>query len=202
MENQLIIAIGREYGSGGHDIAEKLAKELGLKLYDKEIIQEAAKRFKYGEDVLEYYDEKPVNSVLFQLDMETFMQEMSMEDSVEKGVALAEFAVIREKSEQESFVIVGRCAEHILKDKDIISVFIRADDDWKLKRIQEKYDLREDDAAAIIKRNNNVRRCYHNFYCDDTWGSAMGYDLCLNSATFGVDGCVDIIKACVEQKKK
>lgn len=106
MEKQVIITIGREFGSGGHEIAKKISEELGIQLYDKEIIDEAAKKFHFDENVLAYYDEKPVNSVLFPLSLDSLPY--GMEDSVEKRAAIAEFSVIREKSETESFVIVGR----------------------------------------------------------------------------------------------
>jgi len=200
MDKQLIVTIGREFGSGGHDIAESLAAELGIQLYDKEIIDEAAKRFHFDENVLAYYDEKPVNSVLFPLSLDSLPY--GLDDSVEKRTAIAEFSVIREKSEHESFVIVGRCAEHILKDKDILSVFISAEEKDKIARICRKFRLNESDAAALIKRSNNVRRHYHDYYCDDPWGSSNTYDICLNSSMFGVEGCVSLIKACIEAKEK
>lgn len=195
MDKQMIITIGREFGSGGYEIAKRVSEELGIKLYDKEIISEVAKKFHYDENVLAYYDEKPVNSVLFPLSLDSFPY--GIEESVEKRAAIAEFSIIREKSETESFVVVGRCAEHILKDKDILSVFISADYKDKVARICKKFNLNESDASSLINRSNNVRKHYHDFYCDDPWGSAATYDLCLNSSLFTIDGCVKIIKECV-----
>ena len=199
MEKQIIVTIGREFGSGGHEIAKKLADELGIKLYDKEIIKAAAEKFHFDENVLEYYDEKPINSVLFPLKLDSLPY--GAEESVEKRAAVAEFSVIREKSEKESFVIVGRCAEHILRDKDIVSVFISAEKKDKVARICEKYNLGEMDAAALINRNDSIRKHYHDFYCDDTWADATSYSLCLSSSTFGIDGCVELIKQSVALKK-
>lgn len=200
MEKQLIITIGREFGSGGREIAKKLSQELGIQLYDKELISEAAKKFHFDENVLAYYDEKPVNSVLFPLSLDSLPY--GMEDSVEKRAAIAEFSVIRERSEEDSFVIVGRCAEHILKDKDIISVFIHGEKEDKIARICERYHLNEADAEALINRSDNVRRHYHDFYCDDAWGSAATYDLCVNSSLVGIDGCVELIKKFIELKNQ
>lgn len=196
MEGQLIVTIGREFGSGGHEIAKKLSEEFGIRLYDKEIISEAAKKFHFDENVLAYYDEKPVNSVLFPLSLDSLPY--GMEESVEKRAAIAEFSVIRERSETESFVIVGRCAEYILKDKDIVSVFICAEREDKIARICERYHLNEKDAEALINRSDNVRRHYHDFYCDGAWGSAAAYDLCMNSSQVGIEGCVEVIKKYVE----
>lgn len=192
MEKQTIVTIGREFGSGGHEIARKLAEALNIQLYDKELISEAAKKFNFDENVLAYYDEKPVNSVLFPLNLDALPY--GMEDSVEKRAALAEFSVIREKSETESFVIVGRCAEHILRDKDIVSVFITANQKDKVARICDKFNLSETDAEALITRSDNVRKHYHDFYCDEPWGKATGYSICLNSSVFGIDGCVKLLK--------
>lgn len=198
MEKQVIITIGREFGSGGHEIAKKVSEDLGIQLYDKEIIEEAARKFHFDENVLAYYDEKPVNSVLFPLSLDSLPY--GIEDSVEKRAAIAEFSIIREKSEAESFVIVGRCAEHILKDKDIISIFICADIRDKIARICEKFNLNETDAEALINRSDNVRKHYHDFYCDDEWGKASTYDLCLNSSLLGIDGCVKVIEECIKLK--
>ena len=200
MEEQVIITIGREFGSGGREIAEKLSEELGITLYDKKLIQSAAEKFHFDENVLAYYDEKPVNSVLFPLNLA--MLPYSVGDSVEERAAVAEFSVIREKSEIESFIVVGRCAEHILKDKDILSVFISADPKDRIARICKKYDLYDHDAKALINRSNNVRRHYHDYYCDNPWGEATTYDLCLNSSFFGIDGCVKLIKESIQLHKK
>lgn len=199
MEKQVIITIGREFGSGGHEIAEKLSKELGIMLYDKDLIKSAADKFHFDENVLAYYDEKPVNSVLFPLNLSTLPYAVG--DSVEERAAVAEFSIIREKSETESFVVVGRCAEHILKDKDIISVFISADPKDRIDRVCKKYDLYEHDADALINRSNNVRKHYHDYYCDDPWGDATTYDICLNSSLFGIDGCVKLIMESVKLHK-
>ncbi len=196
MEKQIIITIGREFGSGGHEIAEKLSKELGIILYDRELIRTAAEKFHFDENVLAYYDEKPIHSVLFPLNLA--MLPYAIGDSVEERAAVAEFSVIREKSEKESFIVVGRCAEHILKDKDIISVFISANEKDRIDRICKKYDLYENDAKALISRNNNVRKHYHDYYCDEPWGSATTYHLCLNSSIFGIDGRVELIKESVK----
>jgi cytidylate kinase len=198
MEKQIIITIGREFGSGGHDIARGLSEELDIQLYDKELIREAAKKFNFDENVLAYYDEKPVNSVLFPLNLDALPY--GMDESVEKRAAIAEFSVIREKSEKESFVIVGRCAENILKDKEIVSVFITAYEKDKIARICEKFNLTETDAKALINRSDNVRKHYHDFYCDEPWGNAKNYSLCLNSSIYGIDGCIKLIKECVEMR--
>jgi cytidylate kinase len=195
MEKQIIITIGREFGSGGHEIARKLSEELDIQLYDKELISEAAKKFNFDENVLAYYDEKPVNSVLFPLNLDALPY--GMDESVEKRAAIAEFSVIREKSEKESFVIVGRCAENILKDKKIVSVFITADEEDKVARISKKFSLSETDAKALITRSDSVRKHYHDFYCEEPWGNAKNYNICLNSSTYGIEGCVKLIKECV-----
>lgn len=187
MEKQLIISIGREFGSGGHEIAERLAKHYNVPLYDKEIFDHIEDDSFIDKDVAKYFDEKPVNPVFYPISMDG--QYMPLEQTVANHV----FNFIRKKAdeEQESFVIVGRCAEYVLRDNpNMISIFILSDKEAKIQRVMEKYDLDERAAYSKMKKADKMRKTYHNFYSDGKWGDSRSYDLCVNSATLGIDNTV------------
>lgn len=176
MDKQVIIAISREYGSAGHEIAEKVARDLGLKLYDRNMLDDISKDKDIHVEYLEKYDEKPKK--LF-----SSRRVGAYTNSIEEIIAEMQFDYLREKADTgESFVIVGRCAETVLKDrKGLISVFILGNYEVKLKRIMDKYHLSETDAATKIKRHDKHRKQYHNHYSDGKWGDSRLYDLCINS---------------------
>lgn len=194
MDKQVIIAISREYGSAGHEIAEKVAKDLGLKLYDRNMLDDISKDKDIHVEYLEKYDEKPKK--LF-----SSRRVGAYTNSIEEIIAEMQFDYLREKADTgESFVIVGRCAETVLKDrKGLISVFILGNYEVKLKRIMDKYHLSETDAATKIKRHDKHRKQYHNHYSDGKWGDSRLYDLCINSSHLGIDKTAIIIKDYIKE---
>ena len=194
MDKQVIIAISREYGSAGHEIAEKVARDLGLKLYDRNMLDDISKDKDIHVEYLEKYDEKPKK--LF-----SSRRVGAYTNSIEEIIAEMQFDYLREKADTgESFVIVGRCAETVLKDrKGLISVFILGNYEVKLKRIMDKYHLSETDAAAKIKRHDKHRKQYHNHYSDGKWGDSRLYDLCINSSHLGIDKPAVIIKDYIKE---
>ena len=195
---QNIIAIGREFGSGGHIVAQRLAEHYGIPLYSKEMLAEIAKDGEYSEDVLERFDEKPVNLVFIPTPMGT------NNISLEQGVALSEFNFLRKKAdvEKESFVVLGRCAEEILSENpNLTSIFILSDKESKIKRIMEREGLDEKQAANKMKKVDKMRKTYHNFYSENKWGDSRAYDLCINTSKTGIDNAVNLIIQYVNARK-
>ena len=194
MDKQVIIAISREYGSGGHEIAEKVAKDLGLKLYDRNMLDDIAKDKDIHIDYLEKYDEKPRN--IF-----NSRKVGSFTNSYEQIIAEMQFDYIREKANAgESFVIVGRCSETVLKGNEaLISIFILGNTETKIKRIMDKYHLNEADAIAKIKRHDKHRKQYHNRHSNGKWGDSRLYDICINSSRLGADKTAVIIKDYIKE---
>ena len=199
MSDQIIIAIGREFGSGGHKIAKKLAEELGLNFYDRRMLDELAEKKNIRIEFLEKYDEEPRK--LFgarSVDART----KSYSNSIEEIIAEMQFEYIKEKADMgESFVIVGRCAEEVLKGrKGLISIFILGDFEDKVKRTMEKFGIDEKEAVIKNKRHDKTRKKYHNVHSEGKWGDSRTYDLCINSSKLGIDGTVDLLKKYIGER--
>ena len=198
MDNKMIITIGRQYGSAGLEIGKKLAEELGVNLYDKEMLKRAAKESGLCEELFETHDEKPTNSFLYSLVMDTYSLGYSSSSyadmPINHKVFLAQFDAIKKIADEGPCVMVGRCADYALEDrKNVINVFIYADMDQRIRRIAQKYDLTDAKAKDIIVKTDIKRASYYNYYTNKEWGDAKGYDLCLNSGKLGVYGTVKVI---------
>lgn len=198
MENKMIITIGRQYGSAGLEIGKKLSEELGVNLYDKEMLKRAAKESGLCEELFETHDEKPTNSFLYSLVMDTYSLGYSSSSyadmPINHKVFLAQFDTIKKIANEGPCVMVGRCADYALEDyKNVINVFIYADMDQRIRRIAQKYDLTDAKAKDIIVKTDKKRASYYNYYTNKEWGNAKGYDLCLNSGKLGVYGTVKAI---------
>ena len=193
---QLLIAIGREFGSGGREIAEKLGERLGITVYDKNMLDEIAERYGFNRELLDEHEETPVN-VLFSRKIRGFSS------SIEEVIAQRQFELIKEKADNgESFVIVGRCAEHVLKGrKGLHTFFIRGDADMKCRHVMSKYSLEERDAQELMRRRDRQRKNFHNFYCEGKWGDSRNYDLCVNASALGVEGSVELLCKYLELKE-
>ena len=158
-----IYTIGREFGSGGREVGEKLAAKLGIKLYDKELLQQAAKDSGFCEEIFENHDEKPTNSFLYSLVMDTYSVSgysaaPFLDMPLNHKVFLAQFETIKKIAEKESCVIVGRCADYALSDNpDCINVFIHADLDVRIKNVSRNLNITENKARDIINKINSVQ---------------------------------------------
>ena len=197
-EKKTIITIGRQYGSGGHDIGEALAKELGVKLYDKDMLKRAAKESGLCEELFESHDEKPTNSFLYSLVMDTYSLGYSAgtfsDMPINHKVFLAQFDAIKKIADEESCVMVGRCADYALEEYDnVINIFVYADLDKRVRRVAREFNITDAKAKDICLKNDKKRASYYNYYTNKEWGNATGYDLCINSAKLGVDGAVKAI---------
>lgn len=206
-KTNLIITIGRQYGSAGYEIGKKLASDLGVKLYDKEMLKRAAKESGFSEELFETHDERPTNSFLYSLVMDTYSLGFSSgtyaDMPINHKVFLAQFDTIKKIAEEESCVMVGRCADYALEEYDnVINIFVYADLEQRIRRVAREFDISDAKAKDIITKNDKKRASYYNYYTNKTWGEAKGYDLCINSAKLGIDGAVEVIKQYIETRKQ
>lgn len=198
MENK-IYTIGREFGSGGREVGEKLAAKLGIKLYDKELLQQAAKDSGFCEEIFENHDEKPTNSFLYSLVMDTYSVSgysaaPFLDMPLNHKVFLAQFETIKKIAEKESCVIVGRCADYALSDNpDCINIFIHADLDVRIKNVSRNLNITENKARDIINKTDKQRASYYNYYTSKKWGDSKSYNLSLDAGKLGTDNCVEMI---------
>lgn len=194
-----IYTIGREFGSGGREVGEKLAQKLGIKLYDKELLQQAAKDSGFCEEIFENHDEKPTNSFLYSLVMDTYSVSgysaaPFLDMPLNHKVFLAQFETIKKIAEKESCVIVGRCADYALSDNpNCINVFIHADLDVRIKNVSRNLNITENKARDIINKTDKQRASYYNYYTSKKWGDSKSYNLSLDAGKLGTDNCVEMI---------
>ena len=194
-----IYTIGREFGSGGREVGEKLAAKLGIKLYDKELLQQAAKDSGFCEEIFENHDEKPTNSFLYSLVMDTYSVSgysaaPFLDMPLNHKVFLAQFETIKKIAEKESCVIVGRCADYALSDNpNCINVFIHADLDVRIKNVSRNLNITENKARDIINKTDKQRASYYNYYTSKKWGDSKSYNLSLDAGKLGPDNCVEMI---------
>ena len=194
-----VYTIGREFGSMGLLVGQKLAERLGIKYYDKELLQKAAKDSGFCEEIFENHDEKPSNSFLYSLVMDTYSAgnyaaTPFLDMPLNHKVFLAQFDTIKNIAAKESCVIVGRCADYALANQpDVINVFIRAELEDRIKIISKRLDLTENKAKDMILKNDKQRASYYNYYTSKKWGDTASYDLTINTSKISVDNAVDLI---------
>ena len=190
-----IITISREFGSGGRFIGEEVAKKLGIKYYDKEIIGQIAKESGLAPEYIKENAELSPKKGIFAY---AFTGRDITGKSVEDMVYEAQRKVILDLAEKEPCVIIGRNADYILKDRDdVLNVFIHGDMPEKVQRIMGLYNVEEKEAVKMMADTDKRRRTNYNFYTDQNWGKASNYTLCLNSSQLGYDKCESIIIECV-----
>lgn len=190
MDKKVVITIGREFGSGGHEVGEKLAKRLGISFYDKNILELVAQSSGIKEEFLEKEDERPVNPFF-----EPYTPYGVEGGSIGSRLFAMTRKIIKEKAEAESCVIVGRCSDIILEDMDdVYRIFIYAYMDDRIDRICERYQIEDrKEAKKLIKKTDKARRSYTYFYTDAEWGSRDDKELMINTSAVGVDGAVELI---------
>ena len=198
MSEKLIITIGRQTGSGGRKIGRLLAEKLGVKCYDKELLDRAAKESGLCRELFDSNDERPTNSFLYSLVMDTYSLGYSSSPYVDmpinQKIFLAQFDAIRNIAASESCVIVGRCADYALQGMDhVCSVFITADEDDKVRRLMETHNVTADKARELMLKTDKSRSSYYNYYSNKRWGDSRSYDFCINSSAVGLEGAVDLI---------
>lgn len=207
MDERTVITIGREFGSGGHEIGMKLAEKLGIKCYDKELLELAAKESGLCEELFASQDEKPTNSFLYSLVMDTYSLGYSSGNyadmPINHKVFLAQFDAIKKIASEGPCILVGRCADYALEDNEnLLSVFIHADLDARIRRIARIYDLTDAKAKDMIMKTDKKRASYYNYYSNKKWGSAESYHMSLDSSVLGIDGTAEAIEKLVELKER
>ena len=209
MESHLIISIGRQIGAGGLGVARLLSQEFGLKVYDKELLAEVARESGLDEACFEKRDEKSSRGVLGSLLAFRSLfgvYNRAGSDSVmnEDKLFQIQSEVMRKIAAKEDCIIVGRCADYILRDEPrLVSVFICADLETRVKRIAEGEKLSEEDARRYVEQGDRKRAEYYNYYTFKRWGDSASYDLCIDSSTLGddLDKVVDLINYYMKQRK-
>ena len=202
-----VITIGRQFGSAGHEIGQKVAEYFGIKCYDKELLSRAAKESGFCEEMIQNHDERPTNSFLYNLVMDTYSFGYNASSFVDMPIShkvfLAQFDTIKKIASEEPCVIVGRCADYALAElPNCIHLFIYADEETKTRRIMERYQLSEVKARDMMNKKDKQRQSYYNYYSSKKWGRADSYDLCVNSSVLGVEGTVKLIVQYVEDFEK
>ena len=182
-----IVTIGREYGSGGRIVAQRLAEKLGVPFYDKEVIQGVAKKTGFAENFVREAERRPTNSFMYDLYFST--HSLSIPDQV----FIAQSGVIKDLADKGGCVIVGRCADYILREhKELLRTFVYAPLEQRVQRALEEYHDKEDNLEGFVIRQDKQRASYYNYFTSIRWGDRKSYDLCVSSA-LGLDTAVEII---------
>ena len=199
MDKKLIITIARQYGSGGREIGEKVAKKLGITLYDKQLITDAATKGNLDENVSKLADESAANSLLYTLAMGSnvlgttmhFGYKMPLNDKL----FILQSDIIRDYAEAGSCVIIGRCSDYVLRDEEsILRIFVYGDLDHRKARVEERHpELKSSQIIDTINKTDKRRSTYYNFYTGNKWGKYDNYDLAINSSTLGIEGTAEMI---------
>ena len=199
-----VITIGRQFGSGGREIGLRLARELNIPFYDRELLQKAAEESGLCEKIFDNFDEKP-KSVLYSIVMDSYMFAVpgtNAGESLEQQVYLATYNTIRRIADQGPCVIIGRCADYALADHpETLKLFIDAPMEVRLKTVETRENLSAEKAKALIARTDKRRAAYYEYYCSQKWGGVDSYDFCIDSSAFGIDGSVKLIKHMIEMKE-
>ncbi len=200
-----IITIGRQFGSAGREIGEKLAEHFGIKYYDKELLTRAAKESGFCEEMMHSHDERPTNSFLYNLVMDTYSFGYNSSSFVDMPIShkvfLAQFDTIKKIANEGPCVIVGRCADYALSDyQNCLNIFIYADEKEKIRHIMKKFDdvTTEQKAKDMMIKKDKQRQSYYNYYSSKKWGRADSYHLCVNSSVLGEDGTVKLLAQYIE----
>ena len=182
MKKQLIISVGREYGSGGHLVADKLAEKYGLPLYDRNLLKEVAASRNLDSKDMEEFDEIQRNKLMSRT-------VRGFNNSPAHNVAMLQFEYLKRMADEgKSFVVVGRCAETVLRDCDaLISIFVLGDFDDKIARLMEHHGITEHAAKIMRTKEERKRKTYHNSNCEGKWGDSRNYDISINASKLGID---------------
>lgn len=188
----MIITIGREFGSYGHVIGRKLAEKLGVKYYDKTSMAEEAKKTGQYEELRGFYEEQPVNSLLYVI----------ATDSRSHGQSKVPFEFIRNLAAKEDCVIVGRCGNYILRDNpDMTSVFVHAPKDYRIDKTAADRKISTEKARRLVEKEDKARAGFHTYYADEKWNDADEYQLTIDSSVIELDDAVDLIIDFVNKKQ-
>ena len=199
----MVITVGRQYGSGGREIGTMLAEKLGIAYYDDMLLKDAAKESGLCEDLFRSFDERP-KSFLYSVAMDPYsfsMNHVMPKGSIEQQVYLATYDTIKKLADKGPCVLIGRCADYALKDRDdVINLFITAPLENRIERVARRNGITRDEAKERIKRTDKSRASYYNYYSSKDWGDAKSYDLCIDSSLLGIEGTVELLEKLVTLK--
>ena len=193
-----IVTISRQYGSGGRYIGKKLSEKLGIPCYDEKLIDMVAKESGLAQDFVAEKGERMTGSLLFNIASSLSYANNILSGngmSLQDEIYFIQNRIIKDLAEKGSCVIVGRCADYILRErKDVLNIFIYADMESKMERAVTYFGLEKENVSAILKKKDKARSNHYKYYTDQEWGMASNYDLSLNSGILGIDGCVEMIE--------
>ena len=203
MNNKVVITIARQYGSGGRTVGEMLSKDMGIHYYDKELIKLASEESGINERLFVNADEKIKMTKLFKMVKNIYTGQLIPPESddfvSDKNLFNYQAKVIKNLAEEESCVIVGRCADYVLKDYDnVLSVFVHAPKDYCMEQAAKKVSMPSNELEKYIAKIDKRRADYYKFYTGREWTDARNYDLCLDSSKLGFERCVEEIKAYIK----
>ena len=193
-----IITISRQYGSGGRYVGQKPSEKLGIPCYDEKLIDMVAKESGFAQDFVAEKGERMTGSLLFNIASSLSYANNILSGngmSLQDEIYFIQNRIIKDLAEKGSCVIVGRCADYILRErKDVLNIFIYADMESKMERAVTYFGLEKENVSAILKKKDKARSNHYKYYTDQEWGMASNYDLSLNSGILGIDGCVEMIE--------
>lgn len=199
-----VITIARQYGSGGHEVGERIAKELNIPFYDKSLIAMAAKKSGFSEEVFADVDEKATSSLLYSMVMGSYayggriagVNEMPINDKL----FIIQADIIKKAAADGPCIIIGRCADYILRDVDYcLNVFVHADKEKRIERIVGKNLSEAKKAPDFITKKDKQRANYYNFYSNNKWDDVANYDLTVDTGKFGIENTVKLIIEAAKQ---
>jgi len=194
----MIITIGRQLGSGGRETGKLLAQEFGMAYYDRELLAETARESGMSHKILEAADERARKSncsTLLGLRFPFLSDSHSNQGLTDEMLFQIQSDVIRTLAERSPSVFIGRCADYILRDRtDLISIFISANDDDRIRRVMQHEGCTVEKAREMIEKADRRRAAYYNFYTNKTWGAAASYDLCFNSSKMPLEAITSMLK--------
>ena len=199
----MVITVGRQYGSGGREIGTMLAQRLGISYYDDMLLKKAAEESGLCEELFHSFDERP-KSFLYSIALDPYsfsLSHITPKGSIEQQVYLATYDTIKKLADQGPCVLIGRCADYALKDRDdVVTVFITAPLESRIKRVAQRNNISEDEAKDRIRKRDKDRASYYNFYSAKEWGDAKSYNLCIDSSLLGIEGTVDLLESMLKIK--
>ena len=196
----MLITIGREHGSGGHDVARLLGNELNIPVYAKEIVDEAAATSQFSKEILRTYDEKRVAAFFMPV---SHFGGMDGGFQLNMQVAAAQFDAVRSLARDNSGIFVGRCADYVLRGRpELLRVFIRAPLSFRIRTLMERKQISEEQAKKLVREVDKDRASYYRYYTDQVWGEAGNYDLVIDRSKVGAEGAAKVILAYLNAMKK
>ena len=197
MAGKLAITIGRQYGSGGKDIGERLGEILGFRVYDKELLLLAAQKNGINPDALRRVDEKATNSLLYTLAIGSSLygaRNFGVDVPINDQLFITQTEIIKKIADEENCIFVGRCADYVLRNHpNRISFFVYADKESRIARIADELSISRDEASALITKTDKRRVNYYNFYTGRKWGKYDNYHFSIDSTLLGVEGTAQMI---------